>query len=214
MRFTVAIDGPSAAGKGTIARELAAHFGFAYLDTGLLYRAIALKVIDAGGEVSAVVSPVVASGFAAGLGEADLAGDGLRRPAVTQMAAHIAAFGEVREVLRGFQRDFARRDGGAVLDGRDIGTVICPQAEAKLFITASVVVRAERRFLELQDMGEDVDMGDVLTAIEKRDYDDAHRAISPLAQAEDAFLLDTSVLDRQAAFDTACGYVSGLVISD
>ena len=210
MRFTVAIDGPSAAGKGTIARELAAHFGFAYLDTGLLYRAIALKVIDAGGEVSAVV----ASAFAAGLDEADLAADGLRRPAVTQMAAHIAAFGEVREVLRGFQRDFARRDGGAVLDGRDIGTVICPQAEAKLFITASVVVRAERRFLELRDMGEDVDMGDVLAAIEKRDYDDAHRAISPLAQAEDAFLLDTSALDRQAAFDAACGYVSGLVISD
>ena len=207
MRFTVAIDGPSAAGKGTIARELAAHFGFAYLDTGLLYRAIALKVIDAGGEVSAVVSPVVASAFAAELGEADLAADGLRRPAVTQMAAHIAAFGEVREVLRGFQRDFARRDGGAVLDGRDIGTVICPQAEAKLFITASVFVRAERRFLELRDMGEDVDMGDVLAAIEKRDYDDAHRAISPLAQAEDAFLLDTSALDRQAAFDTACGYV-------
>ena len=214
MRFTVAIDGPSAAGKGTIARELAAHFGFAYLDTGLLYRAIALKVIDAGGEVSDVVSPVVASAFAAGLGEADLAADGLRRPAVTQMAAHIAAFGEVREVLRGFQRDFARRDGGAVLDGRDIGTVICPQAEAKLFITASVVVRAERRFLELRDMGEDVDMGDVLAAIEKRDYDDAHRAISPLAQAEDAFLLDTSALDRQAAFDAACGYVSGLVIND
>ena len=207
MRFTVAIDGPSAAGKGTIARELAAHFGFAYLDTGLLYRAIALKVIDAGGEVSAVVSPAVASGFAAELAEADLAADGLRRPAVTQMAAHIAAFGEVREVLRGFQRDFARRDGGAVLDGRDIGTVICPQAEAKLFITASVVVRAERRFLELRDMGEDVDMGDVLAAIEKRDYDDAHRAISPLAQAEDAFLLDTSALDRQAAFDAACGYV-------
>ena len=214
MRFTVAIDGPSAAGKGTIARELAAHFGFAYLDTGLLYRAIALKVIDAGGEVSAVVSPVVASGFAAGWAEADLAADGLRRPAVTQMAAHIAAFGEVREVLRGFQRDFARRDGGAVLDGRDIGTVICPQAEAKLFITASVSVRAERRFLELRDMGEDVDMGDVLAAIEKRDYDDAHRAISPLAQAEDAFLLDTSALDRQAAFDAACGYVSGLTISD
>jgi len=136
--FTVAIDGPAAAGKGTISKAVAAHFGFAHLDTGLLYRAVGAKTLDGADPVQAAVT----------LAPADMEGH-LRTPEVAQAASRVAVIPEVRAALVDFQRSFAARDGGAVLDGRDIGTVICPEAQVKLFVTASAEVRAERRFLEL-----------------------------------------------------------------
>ena len=136
MIFTVAIDGPAAAGKGTISKAVAAHFGFAHLDTGLLYRAVGAKVL-------ACAEPIAA---AQALSPSDLENDTLRTPAVAQAASEVAVSAQVRTALVAFQQDFARRDGGAVLDGRDIGTVICPQAEVKVFVTASADTRARRRF--------------------------------------------------------------------
>ncbi|MCR8722829.1 (d)CMP kinase [Frigidibacter sp. ROC022] len=174
MAFTVAIDGPAAAGKGTVARALAVRFGLRHLDTGLLYRAVAAK----GGD------PVAA---ARGLSEADLERPGLRSNAAGQAASKVAAIPEVRAALTEFQRRFARQDGGAVLDGRDIGTVICPEAEVKLFVTASPQVRAERRWRELGG-----DLAEVLADVEARDRRDSERAVSPLRAAEGALVLDTS----------------------
>ena len=158
--FTVAIDGPAAAGKGSIARALAAHFGFAHLDTGLLYRAVGAR----GGD------PLVA---ARGLTEADLERGDLRSMAAGQAASRVAAIPEVRAALTEFQRNFARREGGAVLDGRDIGTVICPDAEVKLFVTASREVRAHRRWLEVGGTE-----AEVLAAVVERDSRDAERAVA------------------------------------
>lgn len=143
MSFTVAIDGPAAAGKGTISKAVAAHFGFAHLDTGLLYRAVGAKVLT-GAEPIAAAEALMAE---------DLEADNLRTPEVAQAASKVAVIAEVRAALVAFQQTFARRAGGAVLDGRDIGTVICPDAEAKLFVTASAEVRAERRYLELAAKG-------------------------------------------------------------
>ena len=185
MIFTVAIDGPAAAGKGTISRAVAAHFGFAHLDTGLLYRAVGAR----GGD------PVAA---AEGLSEADLARDGLRTLAAGQAASKVAVIPEVRAALVAFQRQFARRAGGAVLDGRDIGTVICPEAEVKLFVTASAEVRAHRRWLEVGG-----DEGQVLAEVIDRDRRDAERATAPLRPAEDAVLLDTTELSIDAAVHKA-----------
>ena len=183
--FTVAIDGPAAAGKGTISRAVAAHFGFAHLDTGLLYRAVGAR----GGD------PVAA---AEGLSEADLARDDLRTLAAGQAASKVAVIPEVRAALVAFQRQFARRAGGAVLDGRDIGTVICPEAEVKLFVTASAEVRAHRRWLEVGG-----DEGQVLAEVIDRDRRDAERATAPLRPAEDAVLLDTTELSIDAAVHKA-----------
>ena len=185
MIFTVAIDGPAAAGKGTISRAVAAHFGFAHLDTGLLYRAVGAR----GGD------PVAA---AEGLSEADLARDDLRTLAAGQAASKVAVIPEVRAALVAFQRQFARRAGGAVLDGRDIGTVICPEAEVKLFVTASAEVRAHRRWLEVGG-----DEGQVLAEVIERDKRDAGRATAPLRPAEDAVLLDTTELSIDAAVHKA-----------
>ena len=185
MIFTVAIDGPAAAGKGTISRAVAAHFGFAHLDTGLLYRAVGAR----GGD------PVAA---AEGLSEADLARDDLRTLAAGQAASKVAVIPEVRAALVAFQRQFARRAGGAVLDGRDIGTVICPEAEVKLFVTASAEVRAHRRWLEVGG-----DEGQVLAEVIDRDRRDAERATAPLRPAEDAVLLDTTELSIDAAVHKA-----------
>jgi CMP/dCMP kinase len=189
MIFTVAIDGPAAAGKGTIARAVAAHFGFEYLDTGLLYRAAARKAMDG-------LDPVDA---AAALTPKDFTRADLRTAKVGQAASKIAAKPEVRAALIAFQQTFARREGGAVLDGRDIGTVICPEAEVKLFITASDVVRAHRRWLELVEKDPGLKEADVLAGQQERDKRDSERAVSPLAVAEGAVVLDTSAMDIEQA---------------
>ena len=196
MIFTVAIDGPAAAGKGTIGRALAAEFGFGHLDTGLLYRAVGAK----GGD------PVVA---ALGLGTDDLTGPDLRSLAAGQAASRVAVIPEVRAALVEFQRRFARIEGGAVLDGRDIGTVICPGAEVKFYVTASPQVRAHRRWLEV---GGDPDQ--VLAEVTERDRRDMGRAAAPLKPAADAVMLDTSVLSVaqavQAAVDVVRERLGGL----
>ena len=197
MNFTVAIDGPAAAGKGTLARALAAHFGFAYLDTGLLYRAVGAGVL-AGGTPIAV---------ARALDPADLENGALRTQAVADAASQVAVVPEVRAALVAFQRDFARRDGGAVLDGRDIGTVICPDAAVKLFVTASPDVRAERRYLELVARGITADRSAILAEVLARDARDQDRATAPLVAAADATLIDTSDLSAEAAARQAIAVV-------
>jgi cytidylate kinase len=197
MIFTVAIDGPAAAGKGTIARAVAAHFGFEYLDTGLLYRAAARKVMDG-------MDPVAA---AKALTHHDFQRDGLRTAKVGQQASKIAAMPKVRAALVTFQHDFARRDGGAVLDGRDIGTVICPEAEVKLFVTASDQVRAQRRHAELAEKGGDLTVADVLADLQQRDRRDTERATAPLKAAVDAITLDTTTLTIEAAVAQAVAAV-------
>ena len=193
MRFTVAIDGPAAAGKGTIGRAVAARFGFAHLDTGLLYRAVGIK----GGDPATVAEALVPG---------DLERDDLRSLAAGQAASRVAAIPEVRSALVEFQRRFARRDGGAVLDGRDIGTVICPEAEVKLYVTASPEVRAHRRWLELGG-----DEAQVLAEVMERDARDMGRADAPLRAAPDAVLLDTSVLSVEEAVAHAVALVAAAV---
>jgi len=190
MIFTVAIDGPAAAGKGTIGRAVAARFGFAHLDTGLLYRAVGAM----GGD------PVTA---ARALTAADLARDDLRTMEAGQAASRVAAIPAVRAALVDFQRRFARRDGGAVLDGRDIGTVICPEAEVKLYVTASPEVRAHRRWLEVGG-----DEATVLAEVRERDARDSGRADAPLAVAADAVVLDTSAMGIEEAVDQAIAVVA------
>ncbi len=182
--FTVAIDGPAAAGKGTIARGIAARFGFAHLDTGLLYRATGAKV--AGG-----MAPLEA---AQSLCEADLVRDDLRSGPAGEAASRVAAMAEVRAALVAFQRAFARRPGGAVLDGRDIGTVICPDADVKLYVTASDTVRAERRFAELTGTDPELTVAQVRADLQARDARDAARATAPMRPADDAVTLDTTDL--------------------
>jgi cytidylate kinase len=191
MIFTVAIDGPAAAGKGTIARAVAARFGFRHLDTGLLYRAVGMK----GGD------PVAA---ARSLGPADLEREGLRTLEAGQAASRVAVIPEVRAALVDFQRRFARAEGGAVLDGRDIGTVICPESEVKLYVTASPEVRAHRRWLEVG--GEEAR---VLAEVRERDARDMGRADAPLRAAEDALVIDTSELGIDEAVARAIAAVTG-----
>jgi cytidylate kinase len=197
MSFTVAIDGPAASGKGTISRAVAAHFGFAHLDTGLLYRAVGRRVL-AGEE------PVAA---ARALATADLEGDGLRDEAVGGAASKVAAIPEVREALVDFQRAFAARAGGAVLDGRDIGTVICPDAPVKLYVVASDEVRAERRWRELTGKGQRVTKAEVLADLRERDARDSARATAPLRPAEDAIMLDTTTMSIEEAVAAAVAAV-------
>jgi cytidylate kinase len=187
--FTVAIDGPAAAGKGTIGRAVAARFGFRHLDTGLLYRAVGAK----GGD------PVAA---AVGLVPRDLERDDLRSLEAGQAASKVAVIPEVRAALVAFQRRFARAEGGAVLDGRDIGTVICPEAEVKLYVTASAQVRAHRRWLEVGG-----DQGLVLAEVRERDARDMGRADAPLRAATDAVVLDTSEMTVEAAVAQAIAVV-------
>ena len=197
MIFTVAIDGPAAAGKGTIARAVAAEFGFAHLDSGLLYRAVGARVL-AGEE------PVAAAGR---LDPAALEDADLRSEAVAAAASRVAAIPEVRAALVEFQRVFARREGGAVLDGRDIGTVICPEAEVKLYVTASAEARAGRRYRELIGRGQAADEGTVLADVQARDARDAGRAVSPLRPAEDAVVIDTSAMTIAEAVAAAMAAV-------
>ncbi|MBC7142439.1 MAG: (d)CMP kinase [Rhodobacteraceae bacterium] len=190
MIFTVAIDGPAAAGKGTISRAVAERFGFGHLDTGLLYRAVGAK----GGDPVAV---------ARALTPEDLERGDLRTLEAGQAASRVAVIPEVRAALVAFQRKFARREGGAVLDGRDIGTVICPEAEVKLYVTASAEVRAHRRWLEVGG-----DEARVLAEVIERDRRDAERAVSPLRVAPDAVRLDTSELSIADAVAIACDIVA------
>lgn len=189
MIFTVAIDGPAAAGKGTISRAVAARFGFAHLDTGALYRAVGVK----GGD------PILA---AQGLTTEDLARDDLRSLEAGQAASRVAVIPQVRAALLDFQRRFARRMGGAVLDGRDIGTVICPEAEVKLYVTASPEVRAHRRWLEVGG-----DEATVLAQVKERDDRDMGRADAPLRPATDAIEIDTSTLSIDEAVALAIAAV-------
>ena len=203
----VAIDGPAASGKGTVARRLAAHLGFAHLDTGLLYRAVARRVIDTGGDPADSAAAVRA---ARNLSTAELAGEGLRDEAVAAAASVVAANAAVRAALIDFQRKFAAAppDGasGAVLDGRDIGTVICPHAQVKLFLDASPEVRAERRVRELRERGADGIHAAVLRDMEARDARDRGRAAAPLAPAENAFVIDTSTMDADEVFREALAH--------
>lgn len=200
----IAIDGPAAAGKGTLARRLADHLGFAFLDTGLLYRATAKRVIEAGDDPD---DAAAAEAAARALRPADLERDDLRTDEVAQVASKVSAVPGVRAALLAFQREFAATppDGraGAVLDGRDIGTVVCPDADAKLFITARTEVRAERRFKELQEKGLDVIYARVLEEMRERDARDSSRAVAPLEPAEDALVIDTSDLDAEQVFRKA-----------
>jgi cytidylate kinase len=200
MIFTVAIDGPAAAGKGTIGRAVAREFGFAHLDTGLLYRAVGVQALQDG---RGVIDPDWAAELARRLTPAALERADLRTSRAAQAASKVAALPEVRTALLAFQRRFARRDGGAVLDGRDIGTVVCPEAEAKLFVTADDAVRAARRASELAS----ADVAAVLADLRARDARDAERAIAPLRAAEDALLLDTTDLSIDAAVAEAVAYV-------
>ena len=197
MSFAVAIDGPAAAGKGTVSRAVAAHFGFAHLDTGLLYRAVGHAVLHGADPVAAAQT----------LRADDLEDPALRTPEVADAASKVAVIAAVRAALVDFQRAFARRAGGAVLDGRDIGTVICPDAEAKLFVTARPEVRAERRFRELTERGITVSLDAVLADVQARDARDTDRAEAPLRPAEDAVLIDTSDMDIDAAVAAAIAAV-------
>jgi cytidylate kinase len=198
MRFTVAIDGPAAAGKGTISKAVAAHFDLAHLDTGLLYRAVGRKVLDAG------MDPVQA---AKTLMAEDLNAEGLRTAAVAQAASKVAVIADVRAALVDFQRAFATRSGGAVLDGRDIGTVICPRAEAKLYVTARAEVRAHRRWLELSEKDPSLALEQVLADVEARDARDRDRTEAPLVAADDALVIDTSDLAISEAVAKAVTHV-------
>tara|TARA_B110000977_G_scaffold88684_1_gene117877 strand:+ start:82460 stop:83125 length:666 start_codon:yes stop_codon:yes gene_type:complete len=200
MKFTVAIDGPAAAGKGTISKAIAANFKFAHLDTGLLYRGVGKKAL-AYSRTS--FYPEISEQLALELTPEDLLSDDLRTDEVAQAASKVAIIPEVRDVLFDFQRNFANQEGGTVLDGRDIGTIICPNADVKLFITASAEVRALRRFKELTKNGHKVSLQDVLNDVLGRDARDRERTVSPLIAAEDAIIIDTSHLSIELAISTA-----------
>ncbi len=198
----VAIDGPSAAGKGTLARRLAAALDFAYLDTGLLYRAVGAKLLAVG---DAPADPAAAERAAAALAPEDLARPDLRSEGVGQAASEVAAHRGVRAQLLAFQRRFATAppDGkaGAVLDGRDIGTVVSPDADVKIFLTASPEARARRRSKELRERGEEAIYPRVLQEMQDRDARDSGRAAAPLRPADDAIVLDTTKMDKDAVFE-------------
>jgi len=202
----IAIDGPAASGKGTLGKKLAAHYGLRHLDTGLLYRAVALAVLDAG---CAPDDAAVAVAAAKALDPALFDEKALKGAAVGEAASVVSAIPQVREALLAFQRDFAAKPPGAVLDGRDIGTVICPDADVKIFVTASPEARAGRRAREYAAAGQPADEAAVLADIRARDERDMSRAAAPLKQAPDAYLLDTTTLDIDAAIRAAIDLVEG-----
>ena len=200
----IAVDGPAASGKGTLARRLAAHFGYAYLDTGKIYRAVGYRVLEAGGDPE---DPDAALAAARALQPDDLENPELTSDRAGVAASKVAAMESVRAVLLGFQQGFAADppDGapGAVLDGRDIGTVVCPEAPSKLFVTADVEERAKRRHKELLDKGEPSIYSRVLQALKDRDARDSNRSASPLVAAPDAIVIDTTTMDPDEAFASA-----------
>jgi len=200
----IAIDGPAASGKGTLGKRIADHFGLAHLDTGLLYRAVARDVRRRGGALDDVE---LAAAAARELDPTTLEDRDLRASGLGEAASIVAGIAQVRAALLQFQRDFARRPPGAVLDGRDIGTVVCPDADVKIYVTASAEVRAKRRYLEKMSRGEAATYEAVLEDIRRRDQRDASREAAPMRRAADAFLLDTSNLDIEAAFNTAVGVI-------
>jgi cytidylate kinase len=199
----VAVDGPAAAGKGTLARRLAAELGLPYLDTGLLYRAVGRRVLDRGADPR---DAAIAEAEARALTASDLERPDLRGPAADMAASAVAVIPGVRAALLDWQRDFGRRHG-AVMDGRDIGTVIFPEAPAKLFVTASPEARARRRWLELRAKGLARDLAEVEAEMRARDAQDAGRAAAPMKPAADALVLDTTALDAEAAFRAALAAV-------
>lgn len=201
----IAIDGPAASGKGTLAKRLAKAFGLPHLDTGLLYRATARAVLDSGRDINDRAAAVRA---AKTLDLLDFDERRLRGKDMGEAASVVAAEPEVRAALIAVQRSFAGRPAGAVLDGRDIGTVICPRADAKIFVIATVEARARRRLLELEARGERVDHAAVLADIRRRDERDSGRASAPLKAADDAVVLDTTVLDIEAAYSAALKIVT------
>lgn len=206
MPMVIAIDGPAASGKGTLAKRLAAHYGLPHLDTGLLYRAVALTVIDAGYNLD---DHQAAARAAAALIVDRLADPRLRERAMGDAASRISAVPAVRSALLSWQQRFAGGADGAVLDGRDIGTVVCPQAQVKLFITAAPEERARRRHLELSRRGESSSLSAILEDIVARDARDAQRSTAPLRAAADAVVLDTTDLDPDEAFAAARAVVDG-----
>ena len=195
----VAVDGPAASGKGTVARALAARFGLPHMDTGLLYRAAALNLLGMGGDPESEF----AAARACDLSQIDFDDPELRTETVGGIASRISTYKLVREALMERQRRFAAQPGGAVLDGRDIGTVIAPDAEAKLFVTATPEVRAQRRFAELKRLGRPIHFSDVLADIRARDARDRDREAAPLRPADGAVLLDTSAMTIEAAIEAA-----------
>ena len=201
----IAIDGPAASGKGTLAKRVAAHFGLPWLDTGLLYRAVARDVLKAGKTLEDVQAATAA---ARRLEAGSLSDTRLRGNGIGDAASVVGKIPEVRAALLKLQQDFAAQPGGAVLDGRDIGTVICPKADVKIFVTASPETRAKRRFLERTARGETITYEAILEEIRRRDERDTERAAAPMRPAPDAFLLDTTNLDIEAAFNTAVGEIT------
>lgn len=214
MSIVIAIDGPAAAGKGTLGQRLEQHFKLAKLDTGLLYRATGFKVVSQGGNPE---DPAVAEAAARALDPAELNNPELRTDESAQAASKVSAIPGVRAALLDFQRNFAENppklaDGstaqGAILDGRDIGTTVCPDAEVKLFVTASTEIRAKRRFKELRDRGLEAIYARVLDDMKERDARDTSRSASPLVAAADALHLDTSDMDADQAFAAALDFIA------
>ncbi|HBR83034.1 MAG TPA: (d)CMP kinase [Erythrobacter sp.] len=195
----IAVDGPTASGKGTIAKALAAHFGLPHLDTGLLYRAVGRQVFLDGGDPDDAGDALAATGFPDTL----LGDPELRDEQTGGLASRVSVHPAVRQALFDRQRSFATRDTGAVLDGRDIGTVIAPEAQAKLFVTASVEARAQRRFLEMRERGAGVNLLEIQDDLRRRDERDRNRAVAPLVPAPDAMVIDTSDLDKDEAVAAA-----------
>jgi cytidylate kinase len=202
----IAIDGPAASGKGTIARRLAAHYDLPHLDTGLLYRATARVLMDRGERLENIDAAISA---ARGLALTDFDEAQLRGAEMGEAASIVGAMPQVRAVLLDLQRKFASRPEGAILDGRDIGSIICPNADVKIFVTADSETRAQRRALELKSRGEKVDFAEVLADIKKRDERDSSRSSAPLIMASDAMRLDTSGLDIERSVAAAIAIVEG-----
>jgi cytidylate kinase len=204
----IAIDGPAASGKGTLARRIAAHFGLPWLDTGLLYRAVARDVLANGGDLEDVAAAAAA---ARSVVAETLDDPALRGPRAGDAASIVAKNPDVRAALLDYQRQFSAQATGAVLDGRDIGTVVCPAAHVKIFVTASDEARARRRFLEHQGRGEDVTYDDLLADIRRRDARDSGRSAAPMFAARDALHLDTTELDADQAFDAVLTLISARI---
>jgi CMP/dCMP kinase len=200
----IAIDGPAASGKGTLGKKLAAHYGLRHLDTGLLYRAVAKKMLDTGKRPDDKVAAIAA---ARDLDPSHFDEGVLKGHTVGEAASVVSAIPEVRAALFAFQRDFAAQPPGAVLDGRDIGTVICPNADVKIYVSATPEVRARRRAAEFRTQGRAIDEAAVLSDIVERDERDTNRAVAPLKQAPDAHLLDTTHLDIDATIRAAIDIV-------